>query len=91
MVKRMKIILKISCKKDAYCNREEYFKKYGEYDNNGEFRKLQNGAPVIVNIDGTYYYYDKLIPAFGCITYDEYRRELKSPIAAGLPPLFIWK
>lgn len=88
---RSKIILDKNKSKNAICDREEYFKKYGEYDNNGEFRKLQNGAPIIVNIDGTYYYYDKLIPAFGCITYDEYRRELKSPIAAGLPPLFIWK
>lgn len=88
---RSKIILDKSKSKNAICDREEYFKKYGEYDSNGDFRKLQNGAPVIVNIDGTYYYYDKLIPVFGCITYDEYRRELKSPIAAGLPPLFIWK
>jgi hypothetical protein len=88
---RSKIILDKNKSKNAICDREEYFKKYGEYDSNGDFRKLQNGAPLIVNIDGTYYYYDKLIPAFGCITYDEYRRELKSPIAAGLPPLFIWK
>ena len=88
---RSKIILDKNKSKNAVCDREEYFKKYGEYDGNGDFRKLQNGAPIIVNIDGTYYYYDKLIPAFGCITYDEYRRELKSPIAAGLPPLFIWK
>ena len=88
---RSKIILDKNKSKNAVCDREEYFKKYGEYDSNGGFRKLQNGAPLIVNINGTYYYYDKLIPAFECITYDEYRRELKSPTAVGLPPLFIWK
>lgn len=88
---RMKIVLKASCKKDALCNREEYFNLYGVYDKQGCFKEIQNGAPLVVNIDGFYYYYDKLVPLFRCLAYEEYRRELKSPIAAGLPPIFIWK
>jgi hypothetical protein len=87
---KTKIVLKASCKKDAYCNREEYFKLYGVYDKQGCFKGMQNGAPLVINIDGSYYYYDKLVPAFGCITLDEYGRELKSPVN-GCPPIFIWR
>lgn len=90
-MKRTKIILKSSCKKDAYCDRDEYFKQYSEYDKQGCFKKLQNGAPLIINIGGTYYYYDKLVPFFGDTAFDDYRRELKLPIAEGFPPIFIWK
>lgn len=89
-MKRQKIILNAKCKKDAYCNRDEYFKLYGVYDKQGCFKGMQNGAPLVINIDGTYYYYDKLVPAFGCITLDEYGRELKSPVN-GCPPIFIWR
>lgn len=87
---KMKIVLKASCKKDAICDREEYFKLYGVYDKQGCFKGMQNGAPLVINIEGTYYYYDKLIPAFGCITLDEYGRELKLPVN-GCPPIFIWR
>lgn len=88
---KMKIVLKASCKKDAYCDREEYFKKYGEYDGNGCFKRMQPGAPLVININGAYYYYDKLVPSFGCIALDEYRMELKSPTSSGFPPVFIWR
>ena len=87
---RTKIILRKECKKAAHCDRDEYFKKYGEYDKQGCFKKMQTGAPLVINIDGVYYYYDKLIPAFGCIALDEYRMELKSPVS-GFPPIFIWR
>ena len=90
-MKKTKIILKASCKKDAYCDRDEYFKKYGEYDKQGCFKNMQNGTPLVINIDGIYYYYDKLIPFFECITLDEYRRELKSPSKGIYPPVFIWR
>lgn len=90
-MKKTKIILKASCKKDAYCDRDEYFKKYGEYDKQGCFKNMQNGTPLVINIDGSYYYYDKLIPAFECITLDEYRRELKTPSKGIYPPVFIWR
>ena len=91
MKKRTKIILKAECKKSAYCDRNEYFKKYGEFDNQGCFKRLHNGSPLVINIDGAYYYYDKLVPFFGCIALDEYRRELKDPINVGTPPVFIWR
>ena len=91
MMKRQKIVLNAKCKKDAYCNRDEYFKLYGVYDKQGCFKGLQNGAPLIININGTYYYYDKLVPFFGCITFDEYGRELKSPSKGAYPPVFIWR
>ena len=90
-MKRMKIVLRASCKKDAYCNREEYFKKYGEYDNQGCFKKMKQGSPIVININGVYYYYDKLVPFFRCLAFDEYRRELLSPIDSSLPPVFIWR
>ena len=87
---RTKIILRKECKKAALCNRDEYFKKYSEYDKQGCFKKMQAGAPLVVNIDGVYYYYDKLMPFFGCVAYDEYRTELMSPMR-GCPPVFIWR
>lgn len=90
-MKRTKIILNANCKKDAYCDRNEYFKKYGEYDIHGCFKRLQVGAPLVINIGGTYYYYDKLIPFFGCIALDDYRRELLSPSKGLYPPVFIWR
>lgn len=92
MKKRTKIILNSNCKKDAYCNREEYFLKYGEFDKQGCFKKLKHGAPLVINIDGTYYYYDKLLPYFGCVAFDNYRREmLSAQTNEVLPPLFIWR
>ena len=90
MKMRTKIILRKECKKAALCDRDEYFKKYGEYDKQGCFKKMQAGAPLIINIDGDYYYYDKLTPFFGCVAYDEYRMELMSPVR-GYPPVFIWR
>ena len=87
---RTKIILRKECKKAALCDRDEYFKKYSEYDKQGCFKKMQAGAPLIINIDGSYYYYDKLTPFFGCVAYDEYRTELMSPMR-GFPPVFIWR
>jgi len=90
-MKRLKIILSSSCKKDAICDREEYFKRYGEFDEKGCFKRMQKGAPLIINIGGSYYYYDKLVPFFGCTTYDNYRIELKSPDKGKFPPIFIWR
>lgn len=88
---RTKIILRKECKKSALCDRDEYFKKYSEYDKQGCFKKMQAGAPLVINIDGAYYYYDKLVPFFGCVAYDEYRMELMSPISGGYTPVFIWR
>ena len=51
---------------------------------------MQAGAPLVINIDGVYYYYDKLIPFFGCVAFDKYRTELMSPMR-GFPPVFIWR
>jgi len=86
-----KIVLNAKCKKSAICDREEYFKKYGEYDNQGCFKRMRPGAPLVINIGGNYYYYDKLVPYFGCTSYDDYRRELKSPYNKGLEMIFIWR
>jgi hypothetical protein len=52
---------------------------------------MQSSAPLVINIDGVYYYYDKLIPDFGCVAFDEYRMELKSPANIHQPVLFIWR
>lgn len=90
-MKRTKILLKASCKKEAYCDRNEYFKQYGIYDNHGCFKRLQTGAPLVINIGGTYYYYDKLVPYFGCLAFDSYRRELKAPFEGLYPPEFVWR
>jgi len=89
---RSKIILDKNKSKNAICDREEYFKKYGEYDSNGEFRKLQNGAPIILNIDGYYYYFDKL-PVYreSETLYEDYRRELKNPSNIPTRVFFIWR
>lgn len=86
-----KIILCYNSRKDAVCDREHYFKTYGEFDDKGFFKKLRSGAPLVINIDGIYYYYDKLVPFFGCIDYYTYRRELLSPSKDIMPPIFIWR
>lgn len=88
---RTKIILKKDCKKSALCDRNEYFKLYSEVDNHECFKRMQKKPPLVINIDGSYYYYDKLVPAFGCTSYDDYRRELLDPCSKELPPIFIWR
>lgn len=91
-MKKMKIILKVSCKKDAYCNREEYFLKYGEFDKQGCFKGMQKGAPLILNIDGFYYYFDKLeVYKESESLYEDYIRELKNPTNIPVRVFFIWR
>lgn len=91
-MKKTVITLKASCKKAAYCNREEYFLKYGEFDKNGCFKGMQNGAPLILNIDGFYYYFDKLeVYRESERLYEDYRRELKNPMNVPARVFFIWR
>ena len=54
------IYLDSSKKKLAIANREQWFEKYAIFDKEGCFKKMSNGAPNIINIEGTYYYIEKL-------------------------------
>ena len=112
MKKRNNIIyLDKKCKKDAYCDRNEYFKKYGlttslfgwtnttfgQFSYNGDFKGMMKNTPIVINIGGTYYYVDKLVPLFGSssIRFEKFDRELRDPRSSGkctlLPPAFIWR
>lgn len=87
------IVLDKNKKWFAYCDRNEYFKKYGIYDNNGYFKKLADGCPVIICICGSYYYLNKLseIVIHNNTVMDSFIRECKSPIPVFTPPVFIWR
>lgn len=87
-----KIYLDKKRRTEALCNREEYFMKYSEFDKQGSFKKITNGAPAILNIDGFYYYFDKLPVCRGSEDlYEDYRRELKNPTNIPARVFFIWK
>ena len=98
MKKRTNIIyLDKKCKKDAYCDRNEYFKKYGQFSYNGDFKGMMKNAPIVINIGGTYYYVDKLVPLFGSssIRFEKFDRELRDPRSSEkctlVAPTFIWR
>ena len=51
-------------------------------------------APIVINIDCTYYYFDKLVPLFrtSAIQLEEFERELRDPEKNNLlPPIFKWE
>lgn len=91
------IYLDKRCKKAAYCDRNEYFKKYGQFSYNGDFKGMMKNSPMVINIGGTYYYVEKLVPLFGpsAIRFDKFERELRAPVSSKkdtlVPPTFIWR
>jgi len=88
----IRVYLDKNCKKAAYCDRNEYFTKYGEFDKNGSFKKMQNGSPKVINIQGTYYYIDKLKAIFSSRQLlDRYISELNSPQMSMKRLIFIWR
>lgn len=92
-MKRNVIYLDSKCKKSAYCDRNEYFKKYGQFSYKGDFKGMMKNAPIVINIECTYYYFDKLVPLFrnSAIQLEEFERELRDPKKNNLlPPIFIW-
>lgn len=88
------IYLDKKCKKAAYCDRDEYFKKYGQFSYKGDFKGMMKNAPLVINIDCTYYYVDKLVPLFrsSAIQLELFERELRDPKDSNnlLAPTFIW-
>ena len=95
MKKRNNIIyLDKECKRDAYCDRNEYFKRYGQFGYNSDFKGIIKNAPIVINIYGTYYYFEKLVPLFrtSSIMLENFERELKNPEKNNiLPPVFKWR
>lgn len=93
MMTKKVIVLDYNKRKLAFVSRDEWFAKYGIYDKNGCFTKIATGAPIIKNIDGTYYQLDLL--ASICISgkeiLDEYIRSVKSPADDTSRVLFIWR
>ena len=93
-MKRNVIYLDKKCKKSAYCDRNEYFKKYGQFSYKGDFKGMIKNAPIVINIDCTYYYFEKLVPLFrtSSIALENFERELKNPEKNNLlPPIFKWE
>ena len=89
---KKKIFLDSNKKSQAIADRAAYFEKYSIVDNQGCFKKLAQGAPVIKNIDGSYYYID-LLPSIcisGASYLDEFIREIKAPSELGDRYIFIW-
>lgn len=88
------IYLDSKCKKTAYCDRNEYFKKYGQFSYKKDFKGMMKNTPMVINIMGTYYYVDKLVPLFrsSAIQLELFERELRDPINSNnlLPPIFRW-
>lgn len=76
---RSKIYLDKNKRKQAICNREEYFLKYSKNTSRTNNYSLVKGAPLVINIDGIYYYYDKLPVLYSNGKYENYRRELLFP------------
>lgn len=88
----IKVYLDKDCKKKAYCDRNEYFTKYGEFDKNGSFKKMVIGAPKVINIQGTYYYIDKLKTTFQSkYLFERFISELSSPTIGMKQVIFIWR
>ena len=89
------IYLDKKCKKAAYCDRDEYFKKYGQFSYKGDFKGMMKNAPLVINIECTYYYVDKLVTLFrsSATQLEEFERELRDPKDSNnlLAPVFIWK
>ena len=56
-MKRNIIYLDKKYKKSAYCDRNEYFKRYGQFGYNSDFKGIIKNAPIVINIYGTYYYF----------------------------------
>ena len=87
------VVLDYKKRKTAAIDRNEWFEKYGVYDKNGCFSKIAQGAPIIKNIDGTYYLLDVLVSI--CISgkeiLDDYIRSMKSPADDTSRVLFIWR
>lgn len=59
---------------EAICNRDEYFKAYWDG------KKMISGCPPVINIKGHYYYIEKLPVVGNKDAYDDFLRDLKSPI-----------
>ena len=92
-MKRNIIYLDKKYKKSAYCDRNEYFKKYGQFGYNSDFKGIIKNAPIVINICGTYYYFEKLVPLYrtSSIALENFERELKNPEKNNLlPPMFKW-
>ena len=88
----IKVYLDKDCKKKAYCDRNEYFTKYGEFDKDGSFKKMVIGAPKVINIQGTYYYIDKLKTTFQSkFVFERFISELNSPTIGMKQVVFIWR
>ena len=58
---------------------------------------MTKNSPIVINIGGTYYYVDKLVPLFGSssIRFEKFDRELRDPRSSEkgtlLPITFIWR
>lgn len=87
-----RIYLDKNSKSSAYCDRSEYFKKYAEYDKNGSFKKMSAGTPKVINIQGIYYYIDKLKTTFQSkYMFERFISELNSPTIGMKQVVFIWR
>ena len=83
---RKRICLKYNLRNKAVANRNEWFEKYGiykkdEYTLQSYFDKITPGAPIIINILGTYYYLDRLFDIVDSGSYKslcEYVRMVKT-------------
>lgn len=90
--KVVRIYLDKNCKNGAYCNRSKYFEKYGEFDKDGSFKKMVIGAPKVINIQGIYYYIDKLKTTFPSkFVFERYISELNAPTIGLREVIFIWR
>ena len=87
------IILNKHKKEQARCNRNEYFSKYAIFDNDGAFKRMAEGSPLVICIDGSYYYVSELakIAIKGASIIENFITDCREPILFGTPLRFIWR
>ena len=88
------IVLDSKRRNDARVDRNEYFKKYGIYDNNGNYKKMMVGAPIIICIEGSYYDLNKLssICIKGGRMLDGFIMDCKNPSKFSMTSIrFVWR
>ena len=90
-----KIVILNSAKRNcAVIDRNKYFEDYSVFDKNGCFKQMACGAPIIINIRGTYYDLAKLasIAIFGANYIDDFIRECRNPDDCyNSKIVFIWR
>lgn len=94
-MKTREIVLDSKRKNYAKIDRNEYFRKYGIYDDAGNYKKMMIGTPIIICIEGSYYDLNRLssICIRGGGVLDSFINDCRSPsiMSSTTSVRFIWR